>query len=58
MEIMHIDAEKEILPFDTEVLNVRLHESVLSEAMADPNPQKEFIMLGLNKGAVLLFHVA
>ena len=58
MEIMHTDADTDILPFDTEVLNVRLHESVLATAMADQNAQKEFIMLGLNKGAVLLFHVA
>lgn len=57
MEIMHTDANSQILPFDTEVLNVRLHESALSEALNDPNPQKEFILLGLNKGAVLLFHV-
>mmetsp|Transcript_36884 Transcript_36884/g.45070 ORF Transcript_36884/g.45070 Transcript_36884/m.45070 type:complete len:99 (+) Transcript_36884:302-598(+) len=58
METFHTDASTQILPFDTEVLNVRLHESVLSEALNDPNPQKEFIVLGLNKGAVLLFHVA
>ena len=35
---MHTDAETEILPFDTEVLNVRLHESVLQESLSDPNP--------------------
>lgn len=58
MEMIHTDNETQILPFDTEVLNVRLHESVLQEALKDPSPQKEFIVLGLNKGAVLLFHVS
>lgn len=46
------------MPFDTEVLNLRLHESVLEESINDPSEKKEFIVLGLSKGAVLLFHVA
>ena len=29
MEMMHTSEDDQILPFDTEVLNVRLHESVL-----------------------------
>ena len=34
-----------------------MHESVLEVAMSDTSAQKEFIVLGLSKGAVLLFHV-
>lgn len=58
MEIIHTNAETQLLPFDTEVLNIRLHEGVLGEALADKSEKKEFIVLGLSKGAILLFHVA
>ena len=58
MEIIHTQGRNDILPFDTEVLNLRLHEGVLSEAMNDPSESKEFVVLGLSKGGVLLFHVA
>ena len=46
------------MPFDTEVLNLRLHEEKLVESMSDTSEKKEFIILGLSKGAVLLFHCA
>lgn len=58
MEIIHTQRADQILPFDTEVLNIRMHESVLEEAISDTRDKKEFIVLGLSKGAVLLFHVA
>ena len=35
MELIHTNRETQLLPFDTEVLNLRLHEEVLSEALAD-----------------------
>ena len=58
MEMIHTDASTKILPFDMEVLNLRMHEGVLGEALSDPNANKEFIVLGLSKGAILFFHVA
>ena len=58
MEMIHTDASTKILPFDMEVFNLRMHEGVLGEALGDPNLNKEFIVLGLSKGAILLFHVA
>jgi len=58
LELIHTDATTKILPFDNEVLNLRMHEGVLEEALSDPNDNKEFIILGLSKGAILLFHVA
>ena len=60
MEIIHTGPDNVILPFDTEVLNLRMHESVLDVedgALKDTSEKKEFIVLGLSKGAVLLFHV-
>ena len=56
MEIFNTQRANQILPFDTEVLNLRLHESVLEASINDQNDKKEFILLGLSKGAVLLFH--
>ena len=58
MEIIHTTPGFEILPFDTEVLNLRMHEGVLEEALGDEKEKKEFIVLGLSKGAVMLFHVS
>lgn len=58
MEMIHIGPEFKILPFDQEVLNIRQHEGVLQEALSDTSQQKEFIVLGLSKGAILLFHLS
>ena len=58
MEMIHLEPDVKILPFDTEVLNIRMHEDTLRVALEDPNEQKEFIVLGLSKGAILLFHVS
>lgn len=58
MELVTTRSRDEFLPFDTEVLNLRMHESTLEDALADTGAQKEFVVLGLSKGTVLLFHVA
>ena len=55
---MHTNSSNQILPFDSEVLNLRMHESVLGEALADTSEKKEFLVLGLSKGTILIFHVA
>ena len=56
--MIHTSPDGHILPFDTEVLNIRMHEEQLKEALGDKNAKKEYILLGLSKGAILLFHVA
>jgi len=56
MEMIHTGADIRILPFDTEVLNLRLHESVLQESLKGAGERQEFVVLGLSKGAVLLFN--
>lgn len=56
MEIFNTSSANQILPFDTEVLNLRLHEEKLEQSINDTSEKKEFIILGLSKGAILLFH--
>ena len=58
MEIFNTERPDQILPFDTEVLNLRMHEKALKTALEDEEYKREFIVLGLSKGAVLLFHVS
>ena len=56
MEIVHTQRADQIAPFDNEVLNLRMHESVLGTSIADTSDKKEFVVLGLSKGSILLFH--
>lgn len=56
MDIFNTQRANQIMPFDTEVLNLRLHESVLEKALKKQATKREFILLGLSKGAVLIFH--
>ena len=46
-----------MVPFDAEVLNSKLHERSVAESTNDPSPNQEFVVLGLKKGAVHVFHV-
>ena len=50
MELIQTTSRQAIRPFDTDVLQQKMHEHFNESACMDLSPVKEFLCLGLGKG--------
>ena len=57
MELVTTREKNEIVPYDAEVLNVKLHERSVAQSVNAAGLNQEFIVFGLKKGAKLLSFV-